>query len=306
MYNITKEEIEKMQILGSGTFGNIYLNNDMVFKVYHDNINAYNTFFGHKDIIPNPCLKSSIFKYEYLKKKNLKLQYNDLIYDILYINGTFSGVVLPYYKGKTLEECKKNSIEKKVNISQQIVMKAQELTDNHIYPLDYKSNNILVENSNVHIIDLDDKLTKIINPIYKSRSIKILDSTIKKFIGDIDYNKDIKNINIQNLLIKEEKTNSTYNKIIKYLQNLLKKNNYLLLNDNSDIEKHLEILRNPNYRIIYIYDSINNIDKEIINLIKLNIHVYTIIPKKKFKEFLLSIAYDKMLMINKKNVIRIK
>lgn len=309
MYKISKDEIKNMNRIGSGVFGSTYLKDNKVFKVYHEKIKAYNDFLGITSVIKNPCLRYSKFKYDYLKKKNAKLKYTGLIDDVLYIDGMFSGVVMPYYDGNPFKEYKKDSIERKISMIKQLVRNAKELTDNGIYPLDYNSSNILLSNNKVQIIDLDDKLTKIINPLYTDTSIKALDEAIKSFIGDIDYNNytNMDKEYIKSFITKpKEETNDSYTKIKKYLEKIIKKNNYIIINGGTNIDKNLEMLRNPNYRIIYMYDSGDNVEKDIINLRRKKINIYTIIPKKNLVDFLSSVAYEDLLTVSEKKLVKIR
>ena len=266
-------------------------------------------FLGITTVIKNPCLRYSKFKYDYLKKKNAKLKYTDLIDDVLYIDNVFSGVVMPYYDGNPFKEYEKNSVEIKIPVIKQLVRNAKELTDNGIYPLDYNSSNILLSNDKVQIIDLDDKLTKIINPLYNESSIKILDNAIKNFIGDIDYNDytklDREYINSFIIKSKEEK-NDTYKKILEYIEKIIKKNNYIFLSSETYVDKNLEILRNPNYRIVYMYDSNDNVEKNIVDLSRKKIHIYAIIPKNSLDNFLASISCDDLLTVSEKQLVKIR
>ena len=309
MYKVSKEDLKKMDIIGRGVFANVYLKDDKVFKVYRERIKAYNDFLGITSVVPNPCLRQAKFKYDYMKKKNSKLKYTDLIDDTLYIDDTFSGVVMPYYEGKTFKEYNREPIETKLGMLKKLIRNAKELTDNHIYPLDYNNNNIILSGDNVQIIDLDDKLTKIINPLYTDTSIKALDGVIKNFIGDIDYNNytNMDKEYIERFMTKpKEEKNDTYTKIDNYLEKIVEKNNYIILNSGTNVDKNLEMLRNPNYRIIYMYDSGDNVEKDIINLRRKKIHIYTIIPKKNLVDFLSSVAYDDLLTVSEKKLVKIR
>ena len=310
MYKLSKEDLKKMDRIGRGVFANVYLKDGKVFKIYNEKIKAYNDFLGITSVVPNPCLRYSKFKYDYLKKKNSKLKYTDLIDDTLFIDDIFSGVVMPYYEGKTFKEYNREPIETKLSMLKKLIRNAKELTDNHIYPLDYNNNNnIILSGDNVQIIDLDDKLTKIINPLYIDSSIKELDGAIKSFIGDIDYN-DYTHIDkeyIESFMTKPKETkNDTYGKIKNYLDRIIIKNNYIFLSNVTDIDKNLEVLRNPNYRIVYMYDSNNNVEKDMVHLMKKKINIYTIIPKKNMTDFLSSIAYDDLLTVSEKKLVKIR
>lgn len=302
MINISSDEIKKMERIGSGNFGSVYLKDDKVYKIYHDKIKAISVTFNTREIINNPTLKTKPIKYEYLKYINSKLKYTDLIDDVLYVDGSFGGVVMPYYDGDTFEKYKNDPIEKKVSMARQLLLNAKELTDNLIYPLDYKSNNIMLYENKIQIIDLDDVKTKVLNPIYKTESIKILDDAIKYFLGDINYNYQ----NMKDLIEKEiNKTNKTYLAIENYLSEIIKTHNYILIDEEADFKKYIDLLRKSNYRVVYIYDNVcnyNNLEK----LLSLGIHIYYILPKRYIDDYLSSIAYDELLTVKEKEIVKIK
>ncbi len=302
MINISSDEIKKMERIGSGNFGSVYLKDDKVYKIYHDKIKAISVTFNTREIINNPTLKTKPIKYEYLKYINSKLKYTDLIDDVLYVDGSFGGVVMPYYDGDTFEKYKNDPIEKKVSMARQLLLNAKELTDNLIYPLDYKSNNIMLYENKIQIIDLDDVKTKVLNPIYKTESIKILDDAIKYFLGDINYNYQ----NMKDLIEKEiNKTNKTYLAIENYLSEIIKTHNYILIDEEADFKKYIDLLRKSNYRVVYIYDNVcnyNNLEK----LLSLGIRIYYILPKRYIDDYLSSIAYDELLTVKEKEIVKIK
>ena len=302
MINISSSEIKQMEKIGSGTFGTVYLKDNEIFKVYHEKIRTHNIISGSYNVIPNPCLKYNIVKYQYLKNNTV------LINDVLFIDGIFSGIIMKYYRGKTFKEYMNNPIEEKNKMVKELLISSKKLTDNYIYPLDYKENNIILSNDKVQIIDLDDKLTKILNPIYKRKSIKVLDNSIRRFIGDIDYNLYTNNKeSIQNFITKkEESINDSYDKIEEYINKIMIKHNYILISEESNIDSYISLLRNPNYRVIYIYKSIDNIEIKLLDLLKKNIKIYNIIPKNKIKEFISSISYKDLLNIKENSILKVK
>lgn len=302
MINVSINEINKMEQIGSGTFGSVYLKDDKVYKVYHDKIKAESTIFDTKVIIDNPTFKTKKIKYEYLKHINHKLKYTDLIDDALYIDGKFSGVVMPYYDGDIFEKHKNDSIENKVAMTRQLLLNARELTDNFIYPLDYKSTNIMLYGKKIQIIDLDDVKTKVINPIYKKKSIEILDDAIKYFLGDLEYNHQ----NLNSLISKSlNEKNHSYLDIENYLSEIIKPHKYIFIDENVDLEKYLQLLRNSSYRIIYIYDNMCNY-QILMKFLLLNISIYYALPKQYISDYLSSIAYDELLTVKEQQIVKVK
>ena len=97
MVSIKSKDLLDLKRVGAGNFGTIYKNGDKVYKIYHQMVRTeYDSF------CPNPSLKldkSRIIKYTKLDKK---LLYTDLVKDIIYVDGKFGGVVMPYYDGETL------------------------------------------------------------------------------------------------------------------------------------------------------------------------------------------------------------
>lgn len=303
MINISSSEIKKMDKIGSGNFGTAYLYKNKIYKVYHDKVVAIDQLFNTPESIPNPSLKYNALKYNYLKYVNSKLEYTDLIDDVLYIDGKFNGIVMPYYSGETFEDHKNDPLRKKVAMTRQLLLNARELTNNYIYPLDYKSNNMMLFGKKIQIIDLDDVKTPILNPIYKSKSIKVLDKAIKYFLGDVDYNCQI----LSDLFDKEYyPLNKTYTEIEKYLAEIIKENNYIFIYQNTDINKYLELLRNPKYRIVYVYDKMLEVEENVKYLLSQNIHIYYILPSSSLIDYLSSIAYDDLIDLKEQQIVKIK
>ena len=182
MINLSKKDIEKFELIGQGGFGQIYRKDDKVYKIYREKIK---TMMG--SVVKNPSLKYNSIKLNRLINLNNKLKKNNLIENLIFINGKFQGVVMPYYEGILLSRTMEKPLEEKIEIAYQIVEKAKELTQNFIYPLDYKLNNIILENNEVKILDLDDYYTKVdlfVNPIHKRKCIRGLDETIKTYFHE--------------------------------------------------------------------------------------------------------------------------
>lgn len=306
MYKILSSEINKLEKIGSGNFGTAYRKDDMILKVYHEYVKAYNESFCATEMVRNPDLIYNPIKYEYLKHKNYKLEYTDLISDILFVDGKFKGIVMPYYNGETFKEHLYDDFNRKVAMSRQLILNAKELTNNYIYPLDYKSSNIMMYNNKIQIIDLDDAKTKVLNPIYKKESIETLDTAIKCFIGDIDYNLYInaRKKEVRKYLLKKENlVNTSYKEIEDYLARIIIKNNYIFINEDTD---YIELLRNPNYRVILLYKNNKMIYEKIKKLLSLNIKLYDIVPESSLKDYLSSISYEELLEVKEKELRKVK
>lgn len=181
MKHFTKDEFEQLTYVKSGTFGSVFHDGKIAFKKYHHEIKA----IGYV-LIKNPCLKQNRHKFKRMWKRQSKIEYTDLICDTFSIDNDYSGVCYPYYQGQLLEEIRKeSSFKEKEYIALQLIRNAKELTDQKIYPLDYKLNNVIyTSQGQVKIIDLDDQLTKVTlikNPYYFYKSTRRLKSTLFHF-----------------------------------------------------------------------------------------------------------------------------
>ena len=213
---LTDEDIKKYEVIGSGGFGTIYKNGSKVYKIYHEYV--YDEF--HCQYI-NPSLKYRHFKLNRLINLNKKIKKTDLIEDVIFLNNKFSGVVMPYYEGTTLNNIMDKSIKYKIGLSKQLLENSKELTNKYIYPMDYKLNNLMVSNDEIKIIDLDDIFTKVsIMPNFFNykRFIFGLDATIKTFLNEYQIYFLNKNI-VYNLEIRKQlKSNFTYEDIDRFVE----------------------------------------------------------------------------------------
>ncbi len=283
MLNLKKEDIKKLENIGSGAFGTVYrFNDDYAIKVYHDKVK---TGFGL--LANNPQLRR-MDKAIKLKRINKKLEYTDLVQDLLYIDGKYAGIVIPYYEGTTLNHMMNAPIELKIDISKQLVRNCKELTSNNIYPLDFKLNNMMYVNGEVKFIDLDDFYTKyhLFNHERQKRdAICGLDESIKTYFGEFrcsTYNEAL------GIYLTRERTigNYSYSDIDAYLEYKNKALNYLFIDIDSDIDVIKAIKNNGEYRIIMLYDSLGYDGEEYVKyfekLDRNNIYVYDMIKRSEF------------------------
>lgn len=182
--NIKKEDLEKYNYVGQGYFGRTKTDGLIVLKIYHDILYE----IGEK----NSALKRRNKFFKLIEKRRHNIKYTDLLKERLYINNIFSGVVYDFISGETLiKVIKYKSLEERKNIAYQLIRNEKELTDNKIYNLDLKLNNVLLdEEQRVHIIDTDDPKTRatiIPNLIYKRMCLELLKDSIVYIMANNNY-----------------------------------------------------------------------------------------------------------------------
>ena len=286
MLNITSSELKDLETIGYGTFGRVYKKGDLAYKIYHETIVSD---IGR--LYVNPSIIYRKRKLNKLMSLDKKLKYTDLIKDVIFVDGKFKGVVIPYYNGCCINKLLDTNFNLKIQIAKQLIRNSKELTDNNIYSLDYKLN--MYENGNVKIIDLDDIRTKVYNissPIHKIEAIHGLDESIKVFFKEYKIN----NLNKESKskLIKPKlKNNKTYEEILNYI---LEKEQtiklYLLDIDNLTEEEINNIKNYNNYKVIIICHSIleheNEYYERIINYLNnKGIQIYDFIEMKEIEDY---------------------
>ncbi|MBR2833417.1 MAG: hypothetical protein IKE75_03185 [Bacilli bacterium] len=303
MINIRSKDLINLQRVGAGNFGTIYKKGDMVYKVYHEMVR---TEYGLRK---NPSLKVDRKHINMMMALDKKLKYTDLIKDVLFVDGKFGGVVLPYYDGDTLIKTMGDSISSKFEIAHQLVRNSKELTDNNIYPFDYKLKNIMLADGNVKFIDLDDYFTLITRIPYSFRKkdvVRSLDKTIKKYFND---NQDYPfSKSFVKLLGKTSKSTRSYQDIVYYISEKEKCFNYIFINDDVDFSKKMSLLRNTNYRIVYVYSGYdyNIIEENVRSLFDLGVNLYDVTPSLKMRVYLRSIMYDECIGLCENKVLNLK
>lgn len=278
MINITSINFDKLEKVARGGFGVVYRDGDHAIKIYHDTVRT-----GYATDMPNPSLYFNKVKLKRLLQRNKLIENTDLIQDIVCDGDKYVGVVYPYYEGITLDRCKTYPLQTRLDMSRQIVENAKELTDNNIYPLDYKLNNMIYVDDKVKIIDLDDFFTKVkllkSNKLLK-KSSRILDETIKCLLGEYDYYGYVGH-DVMCLLNKEHSLNYNYDDISGYLDNKEKSVRFLLVDSNTDIDK----IDRGDYLILFINDSLKN--KDLLTLIINNdLSLYGVVRSNQLENFL--------------------
>ena len=305
MINIDKSELSKLQKVSQGNFGSIYRDEDKAYKVYFDDVK---TTYG--TITSNPMLKKKIIpRLNRLISLSHRVKNTDLIYDMLYIDGKYSGVVMPYYEGTDLYKLIDNPLESKISLAKELVENSRELSNRFIYPMDYKLINMMLVDGHVKLIDLDDVFTKVSlipNPFLNREAIIGLDKTIKAFFNERKYFSYLEGAS--ELTTKEKsKSNTTYKGISEYILGKEKPYRYLVLDSKSDIDS--DIAKDPNTRVIVSFDStykLEDIKSFILELNRRGIQVYDIISKHVLDKYLENIIHDEIILSKNKSLVRIK
>ena len=249
MFSITRDDLKKYEIIGYGKYGIVYkVNSDTVIKVYKDTIKD---LMG--DAIMNPALQVSKRRLSRIKKRSKLVKNTDLARDIVVLDGYFHGFVLPYYEGKTLDDRSDLSYEDKKRLSIELVDNDRELKNHKIYPMDYHTSNIMIVNGKIKILDLDDPLTHytmLPNIAFSKISMGRLNETIQEFYDELD----LSLYGCYTMARLQRKRPGYSNRgdwleeYLKYKENIT---DYLLIDENTDIELLKELLRNYRFRILY-------------------------------------------------------
>jgi len=244
------DEIYKGHILGRGSFGTVYKFQNKAIKKYHR--------LG----------KQKLLKFKLMKARKPKIKYTFLVEDLLYIDGQFSGVVYPYIEGENLYKIVRdlNAFEKS-DLANQIIRNAKELTNNAIYPTDYRLPNIILDiDGNIRIIDLDDKYTYVTlfpSPLLLGDSLISLKNLLIHFLESDSFDVYRPHINGLEKYTEAQRLSKklvlSYKPLQQYVDNRLKPITIIFINiDSANIfyEINLElvdkIVANTNCKIVLL------------------------------------------------------
>lgn len=255
MFSITREDLAKFEKIGKGKYGHVYkIDSSNVIKVYRDTITNK---LG--ELVVNPALNVSRGRLERIKKRAQKVNNTDLPKDIVIIDGHFYGYVLPYYEGQTLDKAKRLPYDEKKDISIQLLDNNNELNENKIYPMDYHTDNIMVVDGEPKIIDIDDPLTRytrLPNKALSKTTMGRLNDTIQDFYDELDLSLYgcYTMARLQRVRPDYSFSKNWLNDYLEYKEDI---QDYLIIDEDTDIDLLKELLRNHRFRILYSMKEIN-------------------------------------------------
>lgn len=252
MINITSMDLNNLEKVLGGTYGVVYRNNDKAYKIYRPVCKS-----GYGISVSNPMRRYRKHRINRMIRLNGKLKYTDLCSDVVFVDGEYAGICIPYYDGETLNNLMNSPFELKMDISRQLVRNSQELTRFHIYPYDYKLNNMILVDGEVKILDLDDRLTKyrlLPHPHCAKKAINGLDETIKTFFGEIDRYHFSQLQEGQDIERPRYEPNYDHEGIIRYLDDKQKKRRFIIVDYKLlDEETIVRLAGLAGYKIIVTY-----------------------------------------------------
>jgi len=296
MINITEKDLEKLKKIGEGQFGKVYqVDEKTAYKIYFKEINH-----TKKGIIKNPALIQPIHRLKKLKKHGRMVKNTDMFIDYVYIDGKFGGISIPYYSGITLDKIKDFDLNKKIDIADQLIVNEKELIQNGIYHNDIKLSNAMVVEGKVKIIDLDDTKTHIPFLIKDPDEIATKHS-LHQTIIDIFEEKPLFSKGLYDYLERKRgNASSDLTMLYHYLSEKRKKENYLIIHPNTDIEDIKAIIKENQYRIIYLEDENISNNQYLLELIlqyrKNNIALYDIVESNNLENYMTNINVGKYLV----------
>ena len=268
MINITDKDLEKLKKIGAGQFGEVYqVDENTAYKIYFKKI--------------NPALVNPIYRLKKLKKHGKYVKNTDFFIDYVYIDGIFGGISIPYYNGITLDKTKDFDLNKKLDIANQLIVNEKELINNGIYHNDIKLKNAMVVDGIVKIIDLDDTYTHIPLLIKEPDEIATKQALFQTVINIFEEEPLFSKGLYDYLERKPGNASSDLTMLYHYLSEKRKKEDYLIIHPNTDIEDIKSILKEHPYRVIYLEEENISNDNYLLELIlqyrKNNIALYDIV-----------------------------
>lgn len=285
MVKLTSEELGHLERLSAGNWGTVYRDGDKVYKIYNEKVEN-----SMKEMVDNPLLiipALTKWKLGRMIKRNQEIEHSDLAEDIVYLDGHFAGMQMPYYDGVKFIDLKHLPLEERIRLSRELSRNTKELTDHYIYPLDIKNPNIFLVNGEVKMFDLDDFYTRITsfkNPHYLRKSIIILDHTIKLFLEEFYRSTSRPNV-IRATTRKYYKINKTYEGIDEYLDYKSVPHSYLFVDENFNLSGDRLI---SGRRVVIVYDKLTENDLLVLlnALRQRGIEVYDVIDRSQIEFYM--------------------
>lgn len=268
MIKITNEDINNFRHIRSGRFGTVYqVDDNTAYKIYFPCI--ADDYSGKA--ITNPVLSLTSLHFHTLLKRSTKLKYSGGIQDLVYVDGEFGGVCIPYYDGPLLYEIMDRPLKLRIDLSRKMIRNAKELTGLNIFHTDYKLNNVILCKGNPQFVDLDDTRTHACftpNPLFRYLSVNSLGETIQTFVSQFNHLGVPKNV-YKELQREKGFSTGTYKKIEDYLDRKEQPKVIVFVDENSDLDSLREYV-DKGFIFIYVLNSREEVEKglDIINRFK--------------------------------------
>lgn len=264
MINISKDDLNSLERIGSGTFGCVYKkDDDTVYKIYYKNVSDHTGF-----AVSNPCLYLPKRHFNSLKARLNNVDNVSHIKDFIYVDGAFGGISLPYYEGETLNNVMDYPLKLKIDLSKQMIKINKDLTKKLIYKTDHKLNNMVLSDNKVKFIDLDDVKNHpffVPDLLFRTSCINGLGETVQTFFK-IHKHLPIP-ISVSKDITREKWFYSpSYKRIDKYMDYMEEEKNIIFINSETDISKLKELLSRHPLKIVYVVEKKND-EKEYLQII---------------------------------------
>ncbi len=157
LYNLLKSK----QFLKKGTRGTVFINNEnTLIKIPNeiDCFNDYETYISSlRDLYyKNALLKESEFNQKKFMKIGKRLEFTDFAQDLIYLDNTYIGVILKWYKNyNNLENYNYSNDKELIEIFKYLIECNSSLIRKGIYHFDLLFSNILYNGKDIKIIDID-------------------------------------------------------------------------------------------------------------------------------------------------------
>ena len=267
MIKLSSINLDALKKFDSGSFGDLYKKNDIIYKIYKPKI-FVKKFWKEYD---NPCYNSRAYRYKKLINRCKSLKNTDVIYDYIMDEDGVKGVVLRYFDGKTLDKIFDLPLYKRIMISREILDKDKELKRHLIYVDDYCNENVLyTRDDEPQIIDIDDAKTHVChlpNPLLTAYSNYSLGQTIATLLGE--YERYPTSLKAEFSVTRKKMFCSvTHAQIHSYINAIEKKKDFLYIDKDTDVDRIKEVTSSHNFKLVYLMDEKGTTDEDFAVLVK--------------------------------------
>ncbi len=282
MVRITREDLNGLEVLGSGVFGTVYKkDNKTAYKIYHNKV--YNKMGMPMD---NPALTATRLHYKLLLARKDFIKQSKLIQDFIYMPGGFAGVVVPYCDGSNMSKTKL-SLDKRIGLAKELVDKGKELNDHFIYPTDYQLGNMKYSNGHAELLDLDDIRTHALiypSPLFSLFSVSSLGEVIQDLLGQ--YSHTPITTEAAKLIERDKGFYATsYKRIEDYINRKEKERTIYFIDRNTDLYEACRYSYLFRYPVVYIIDKDEKMEYVIERLRIHGIKIYDFVSRDSLRKY---------------------